>query len=68
MTIEPTELRVTAEESATDVPARATAWVSTRPLFPTSSMADCVRLPTILWVEASIASAPSASGERGRRA
>ena len=34
----------------------------------TSSMADWVRLPTILWVEASIASAPSAIGEGGRRA
>ncbi len=48
--------------------ARATAAWSTRRVPATSSIADWVRLPTILWVEASIASAPRASGERGRRA
>ena len=47
--------------------ARATAPMSTRPVGATISIADCVRLPTILCVEASIASAPSASGDAGSR-
>ena len=45
--------------------ARPTASTSILPPVPTSSIADWVRLPTILCVEASIASAPSCSGDGG---
>ena len=44
---------------------RARSSGSTRPLSETSSIAVCVRLPTILCVEASIASAPSTIGFSG---
>ena len=45
--------------------ARATASASIRPPAATCSIADWVRLPTILCVEASIASAPRRSGDSG---
>ena len=47
--------------------ARATASTSMRPSRATWSMADWVRLPTILWVEESRASAPKLQGRRGER-
>jgi hypothetical protein len=48
--------------------ARATAPVSIRPVGATWSIADWVRLPTILCVEVSITSAPSANADSGRPA